>query len=111
MYIERKDDGISGPGRIGRVRFSKTGKTLYYGDQTFRSCKGQGFKCNYFDTETEDGYWISGCKKDGQDRLYPGIVEIDEAARMEYWTSIRNLPENVHLTVMRCGGKYGGKHS
>ena len=30
MYIESKGDGITGPARIGRVTFSKSGKTLYY---------------------------------------------------------------------------------
>ena len=30
MYIELKNDGLRGEGRIGKVSFSKTGKTLYY---------------------------------------------------------------------------------
>ena len=30
MYIEYKGSGLTGPARIGRVRFSKTGQTLYY---------------------------------------------------------------------------------
>ena len=29
MYIERKAGRLTGPARIGRVGFSKTGKTLY----------------------------------------------------------------------------------
>jgi hypothetical protein len=28
MYIESKSDGISGPARISRISFSKTGKSL-----------------------------------------------------------------------------------
>ena len=28
MYIECKSDGLTGPARIGRVTFSKTGRTL-----------------------------------------------------------------------------------
>jgi hypothetical protein len=31
MYIEDKSNGLEGPGRIGRVTFSKTGKSVYYG--------------------------------------------------------------------------------
>ena len=31
MYIEDKSCGLSGPARIGRVTFSKSGKTIYYG--------------------------------------------------------------------------------
>jgi hypothetical protein len=42
MYIESKADGLSGPARIGRVSFSKTGRTLYYGGKEFRSLEGMG---------------------------------------------------------------------
>ena len=111
MYIERKDDGLTGPARIGRVAFSKSGKTLYYRGQTFQSCKGRGFKCNYFDVVTEVGYWISGCKTSGGDRLYPGTVEIDEDVREEYWTTIRSQSENENQKNIRCAGKYGGRNA
>jgi hypothetical protein len=43
MYIENKSDGLSGPARIGRVIFSKSGKTLYYQGKSFQSLKGSGF--------------------------------------------------------------------
>jgi hypothetical protein len=46
MYIECKAGGLTGSGRIGRVTFSKTGRTLYYRGQTFQSLKGRGFKSN-----------------------------------------------------------------
>ena len=95
MYIESKADGLTGPARIGRVEFSKTGKTVYYRGRTFRSLKGDGFKANYFDVETKEPFWISGPKKDGSDRLYGGRVEveIDPDARLEYWRDIRGLPD------------------
>ncbi|MEX1023860.1 MAG: 1-deoxy-D-xylulose-5-phosphate synthase [Planctomycetota bacterium] len=95
MYIEDKSTSLNGPARIGRVTFSKTGKTLHYGRRKFQSLGGQGFKSNYFDLETSEEFWISGCRKDGADRLYGGgvPVEIDEDVREEYWTSIRGLPE------------------
>ena len=101
MYIECKADGLSGPARIGRVSFSKTGKTLYYGGKTFQSLKGAGFKSNYVEVDSGDEYWISGCKKDGTDRLYGERVpvEIDEDARKEYWTEIRGRPEQASKTV------------
>jgi len=111
MYIERKDDGVTGPARIGRVTFSKSGRTLYYRGRTFRFCDGAGFKCNYFDAKTEIGYWISGCKKDGRDRLYPGTIEIDDDVREDYWIAIRGMPERKTQTVIRCPGKYGGKNA
>jgi hypothetical protein len=46
MYIECKAGGLTGSGRIGRVTFSKTGRTVYYRGQTFQSLKGRGFKSN-----------------------------------------------------------------
>ena len=88
MYIEDKSgsDGLEGDARIGRVYFSKTGKTLYYKGMRFRSLKGRGFKANYYNTETGDEYWISGPRKDLNDRLYGGNegVLIDDDVRAEY---------------------------
>ncbi len=94
MYIECKAESLNGPARIGRVSYSKTGKSLYYGGKTFQSLKG-GYKANYFDIETREEYWISGCRRDGIDRLYGGAlpVEIDEDAREEYWVEIRKRPK------------------
>jgi hypothetical protein len=40
MYIECKAGGLNGPARIGRVTFSKAGRTLYYRGQSFQSLKG-----------------------------------------------------------------------
>ena len=94
MFIENKSGGLTGPARIGRVSFSKTGKTLYYEGRKFQSLKGAGFKENYFDVETRDRYWISGPKRNGQDFLYGGGgAEIDEDCREEYWTNIRRQPQ------------------
>jgi hypothetical protein len=95
MYIECKAGSLEGNARIGRVSFSKTGKTLYYKGKTFQSLKGAGAKSNYFDVETHEDYWISGPKKNGGDRLYGGAVpvEIDDDVRQEYWTLIRKQPE------------------
>ena len=70
MYIEDKSTGLTGPARIGRVSFSKTGRTLYYRGRSFQSLKGAGFKANYYDIETGEEFWISGPRKDGGDRLY-----------------------------------------
>ena len=96
MYIERKAGQIVGEARIGRVTFSKTGKTLHYRHQTFQSSKGRGFKSNYYDVATGDDYWISGCKKSGADRqpYDHAPVHIDSDVREEYWVTIRNCPEN-----------------
>jgi len=100
MYMELKthsgghDD--RGPARIGRVTFNSTGKTLRYRGQRFQ--KGSTESCaNYRDVDTGEGYWISGPKKNGEDR-HPcggGPVEIDENVREEYWTEIRQQPERA----------------
>lgn len=90
MYIESKADGLEGSAVIGRVYFSKSGKTLYYKGLKFQSLKGAGFKANYFETETGDHYWVSGPRKDQNDRLYGGNsgVQIDDDVREEYATLI-----------------------
>ncbi len=101
MYIEDKSAGLSGPARIGRVSFSKTGRTLHYRGRSFQSLKGAGFKANYYDVETGEEFWISGPRRDGADRLYgePVAVEIDDDVREEYWTDIRGRPSRVAETV------------
>jgi hypothetical protein len=97
MYIECKAE-LNGCGRIGRVSFSKTGKTIYYDGKSFQSLKGGGYnKANYYDIESGEMYWISGPKRLGSDRLYgqPGVT-IDEDVREEYWTVIRKMPSRKH---------------
>jgi len=105
MFIEAKE-GLTGPARVGRVEFSKTGKTIRYRGVSLQSLKGQGFKANYFDVESGQHYWVSGPHRDGLDCLYPGIVEIDEDVREEYWMTIREMPESRHETSFRSPGKY-----
>jgi len=92
MYIESKADELNGPARIGRVTFSKSGKSLSYAGRTFGKLKGTGFKANYFDLESHEEFWISGPRKDGLDRLYPESskpVEIGDDVAEEYWRDIR----------------------
>ncbi len=65
-----------------------------------------GFKANYFDVETGEEYWISGCHRDGKDALYATDVDIDDDSLDEYWVHVRGLPENKTLTRIRVPGKY-----
>jgi hypothetical protein len=106
MYVERKMDGLNGIARIGRVKFSKSGKSLYYAGRTLQTLSGRGFKANYFDVETGKEYWVSGCKKRGGDTLYGGIVTIDEDVREEYWAKIRGMPQHTDRGVVTCTGKF-----
>ena len=101
MYIECKAGSLTGAARIGRVRFSKSGRTLYYRGQTFQSLKGAGFKSNFYCVETGEDYWISGPKRRGGDRMYGSVlpVEIDEDVRVEYWRDIRRRPQRTDDNV------------
>ena len=86
MYIECKASGLVGPATIGRVYFSKSGKTLYYRGLVFQSLKGAGWKANCFEINSGDHFWISGPRKDQNNRLYGGNsgVLVDEDIRAEY---------------------------
>jgi len=67
---------------------------MYYDGKEFLKVK-DGFKHNCIETKSNEEYWISGCKKDGNDTLYGGNIPIpiDEDVREEYWLNIRNMPE------------------
>jgi hypothetical protein len=106
MYIESKSGDSSGPARIRRVSFSKSGLSIYYRGAMFQRLGGAGLKANYFEVDRGDYYWFSGCKKGGGDRLYSGTIEIDDDVREEYWLTIRKLPERVSESVICCTGKY-----
>ena len=106
MYIEDKSEGLWGPARIGRVTFSKTGQTLYYQGRTFASLKGAGYKANYYDVDSGEHFWISGCKKNGIDALYSNTVTIDEDVLDEYWVEIRNKPEMIANRLIKGVAKY-----
>jgi hypothetical protein len=109
MYIESKADSLNGPARIGRVMFSKTGRTIYYKGHSFQKCSG--FKSNFSEVETGDDYWISGPRRDGEDRLYASNipVEIDDDVREEYWTEIRKCPERKADSTAILGRHNRGK--
>lgn len=83
MYIELKtgftDDG---PAWIGKVDFSKSGRTAYFNNKAFKHA-GKG---HYGDIETGENYWISGIKKNGEDRhvFGKGKIQIDKNIVAEY---------------------------
>jgi hypothetical protein len=65
---------------------SKTGRTVYYRSKQLERIRGGGTSGNHVDIETGQEYWVSGVKRDGQDRHWAGSgnVEIDEDAADEY---------------------------
>ena len=87
MYVELKSGfGDSGPASIGWVDFSKTGRSIYYRGRRLKRLKGGGVSGNFVDVETGDEYWVSGVKKNGQDRHWAGsgAVDVDLDAHTEY---------------------------
>jgi hypothetical protein len=72
MYVELKsghrDDG---PAWIGRVTFSKTGRTVYYRGKSLRRASGPSV-ANHIDMETGEEYWVSGVKRNREDRHWAG---------------------------------------
>jgi hypothetical protein len=82
-YIELKTGYAgNGPAWIGKVEFSKSGKTVYFNGHALKG-NGHGI-CS--DVETHDIYWISGIKKNGQDRHWSGNgkVMVDKNVANEY---------------------------
>jgi len=93
MYSECKGGELDGPGRIGWVEVTRSTRSYRYNGKLLQ--KVNGYKYNCVDAETGERYWVSGPKKNGEDKLYGGIVHIDEDAREEYWLKIRRLPQFV----------------
>ena len=82
-YIELKTGfAHNGPAWIGYIEFSKSGQTIYFNG---KSLKGNGHGlCS--DLQTKEIYWVSGIKKNGEDRhwLGNGKIQIDKNAINEY---------------------------
>lgn len=82
-YIELKTGfEHNGPAWIAYVEFSKSGKTIYFNGKALHG-NGHGY-CK--DIETNEIYWISGVKKNGQDRHWfgNGKIQVDKRAIDEY---------------------------
>lgn len=84
-YIELKtgynDDG---PAWIGKVKISRSGNTVYFNDHAFQKCNG--ISGNFIDIESGEEYWISGIKKNSEDRHWAGRgkITIDSKIIPEY---------------------------
>jgi hypothetical protein len=93
-YVELKSGfGDNGPAWIGYVTSSKTGRTLYFNGRGLRKLKGQrrgDSGGNYIDVETGEDFWVSGVKKNGEDRHWAGSgkVLVEAAALTEYLKAV-----------------------
>jgi hypothetical protein len=103
MYVELKSGhGDSGPAWIGRVRFSKTGRSVYYRGLTL--ARKQRAAGNHIDVATGDEYWVSGVKSDGTDRHWAGggPVLVDPEVLDEYLGMI-DEPVRARIRKQRGG--------
>lgn len=93
-YIELKSGHTdNGPAWIAYVERSQTGRTLYFNGRGLLKLKGQrrgDSGGNYIDMETGESFWVSGVKKNGQDRHWAGSgkVLVEAAAVAEYLDTI-----------------------
>ncbi len=85
-YIEKVTPNHDGPAWIGWVTFNASRRTVYYRDLTLHRIYRGGIIGNHRDPTTGDEYWVSGVKRNGEDRHWVGggPVRIDEDARDEY---------------------------
>lgn len=103
MYIAQlgADNSETLWARIGRVNFSKSGRTLYYDGREFVGGQGE-----YYDLQAGgERFHIRPARADGLDRSEGRKrgsfrVEIDEDVREEYWQRVRNEPSRSHESVI-----------
>jgi hypothetical protein len=93
-YIELKSGhSDNGPAWIAYVTQSKSGRTLYFNGRGLMKLKGQRRGAsggNYVDMATGESFWVSGVKKNGQDRHWAGSgkVLVEATALSEYLDTI-----------------------
>lgn len=91
MYIEHKTmQNDRGDAWIAEVKFSKTSQTIYFNGLALKKMKGTHYAysefSNYYDLENRQAYWVSGVKKNGEDRHWAGggKVNIEKKIIDEY---------------------------
>ncbi|WP_071254878.1 hypothetical protein [Chryseobacterium sp. ERMR1:04] len=103
MYLENKSSGHSGSSWIGFVEFSKSGQTVYFNNKALKKLKNTGILGNHFDIETGEEYWVSGVKKNGQDRhqFGSGKIMIDKNSMNEYLKLVDfNIVDEKYFTII-----------
>ena len=81
---------------IGFGYYNRTRSTIYFNGRILG--KGKSIVGNFVDIETGEDYWVSGTKKNGQNRHWTGQgkIHIDKIAISEYLhhTNQISLPKN-----------------
>ena len=97
IYVEEiLDANHTGPAWIGYGFFNRTKKTVYFNGRILG--RGRGMIGNFVDIQSGHEHWVSGVKKNGEDRHWAGHgkISIDESAIEEYLkiTNEVKLPMN-----------------
>jgi hypothetical protein len=82
-YVELKTGySDNGPAWIGYVKTSRTEQTIYFNGHALQKSE----RGTYRDVETGEFYWVSGVKKNGQDRHRAGSgkVLVEKRALEDY---------------------------
>jgi hypothetical protein len=92
-YIELKSGFKgNGPAWVGRITLSRSKTTVYFNGRALKRIKGGGVSSNYADIESGESFWVSGIKKNGEDRHWAGSGRVlIEAAAVQEYLAIRNL--------------------
>lgn len=81
MFVKLKTGySDNGPAWIARVKFSKSGRTVYFNGRALKRAGSRCISGNHYDLETKEEYWVSGLKKDGMDRRWAGSGKVKVAA-------------------------------
>jgi hypothetical protein len=81
-----------GPPWMSYVQFNKTWKTAYWHGKALRRRTGR-FDANFYDTETEEKYWLSGTHGDRPDSRYSNLEPtIDEDVPEAYEAFLAGAP-------------------
>lgn len=104
LYIELKTGyADNGPAWIGRVTYSKSGRMVYFDGKALQRMNGPSGGANHYDVETGEGYWVSGVKKNGQDRHWAGggKIMVDKTAVELYLSMVDfdSLDESKYMLV------------
>jgi hypothetical protein len=102
LYVELiQQYDHQGPAWIGYGQFSKSGRTVYFNGKVFG--RGRSPIGNHIDIESGEEYWISGIKKNGEDRhrFGSGKIFIDKSVIEDYLeiTGETNLQKNKFVVV------------
>lgn len=89
MYVELKtgfDEDGGGPAWVGRVRFSKTGRTIFYRGRELQRKAADDASGLHVDIATREEFWVSGVKRKRGPRPWLDRIDVvvDDDAREEF---------------------------